>query len=61
MEHAFDLEVKERVIQEKGLEFYEKWLVEDKETRLKIGLTVLYDTISTIFKCVSLSSTSHFA
>ena len=43
MEHAFDLEVKEMVIQEKGLEFYAKWLVEDKETHLKIVLIVSYN------------------
>ena len=36
IEHAFNLEVKETVIHEKGLDFYEKWLMEDKEKRQKI-------------------------
>ena len=31
MEHAFNLEVKETIINEKGLEFYDQWLMENKD------------------------------
>ena len=40
---ALDLEVKQTIIEKKGLEFYTKWLEEDKHTRMRVGLTVTYD------------------
>ena len=37
------VEVKETIVNEKGLEYYEQWLTKDKDKRQRIGLTVSYD------------------
>ncbi len=40
---TFDLEVKLTIIERKGLDVYTKWLEEDKDKCMTVGLTVSYN------------------